>query len=237
MRRKHFLTAAATIAAAAGSACAKGTADQLEAVEPASQFDFPTFRRLIDKPSDVRQLWDASGYQPQILVAILNALNGYQFGYGIAPGRISTVACLHGFANAFAYDDWVWEKYKFGELFNALFGLKDRSGNAVTSNVFAHPRSTFDTAANPNDSKGMYQDNSLATLQRRGVLFCVCHNGAAEQARTLVQSGNAAGMEPSAVLHDLITHVIPGAIVVPSAVATIGLLQNRFRYAYTTVTG
>lgn len=236
MQRKKFLAGAATIAALASSACAKGNADELEAVEPASQFDFTAFRRLVDKPSDVRQLWDAGGYQPQILVAILNSLNGYQFGYGIAPKRIATVACLHGFANAFGYDDWIWEKYKFGELFNEMFGLKDRSGNAVTTNVFAHPRSTFDKAADPNDPKGMYQDNSLSTLQRRGVLFLVCHTGAAEQARTLVQSGGAPGMTPQAVLKDLLAHVIPGAIVVPSAVATIGILQNRFRYAYTTVT-
>ena len=236
MERKTFLAAAATIAALGGSGCAKSSAEQLDAVEPASAFNFSAFAKLVDKPADVRQLWDAGGYQPQILVSILNSLNGYEFGYGIKPNRIGMIACLHGFANAFAYDDAMWQKYKFGQLFNVLFGLKDRSGEPVTRNVFAHARTPFDTTASPDDPEGMYQDNSLETLQRRGVVVLVCHNGAAEQARTLVQSGSAPGMTPQEVLKDLLAHLIPGAHVVPSAVATIGILQNRFRYSYTTAT-
>jgi hypothetical protein len=33
-------------------------------------------------------------------------------------------------------------------------------------------------------------------------------------------------------LRELLANLIAGAAVVPSMVATIGLLQNRFKYAY-----
>jgi hypothetical protein len=81
----------------------------------------------------------------------------------------------------------------------------------------------------------MYQDPTLETLQRRGVVFLLCHTGAAEQARVLA-SGSAAGTTAEGVLHDLLSHVRHGVLVVPSAVATIGLLQSRFNYSYTAVT-
>ena len=35
------------------------------------------------------------------------------------------------------------------------------------------------------------------------------------------------------VLRDLLANLVPAVTVVPSMVATVGLLQNRFHYAYT----
>jgi hypothetical protein len=234
MERKSFLTVAAGVTAlAAASACAKGTANQLELVEPASEFNLAAFTKLVTQPADIRQVWDAGGYHPLILGAVKNSLNGYQFGFGIAPGRISSVLCLHGEAIGFALDDSMWEKYKIG----ASFGFKDPSGNIVASNIFAHARSTAATMTDPNDPSGMYQDGTIEALQRRGVAVFVCHVAAADQAAVLVRNGAApAGATPEAVLEDLTSHLIPGAMVVPSAVATMGLLQYKYHYAYTTST-
>jgi hypothetical protein len=233
MQRKTFLAASATIAALGAGACARGDASELELVEPASQFDYPALKRLVDKSADVRQLWDVGANPPAALSEIKNALNGYQFGYGIKPNRIAMVACLHNVGNIVAYDNAAWKKYDFG----TIFGVKDRSGNPIASNVFAQARGTPNPNADPNDPKGMYQDPTLETLQRRGVVVLLCHTGAAEQARILAESGAPQGMTPQAVLRDLLAHIVPGVLVVPSAVATIGLLQNRFRYSYTAVTG
>jgi intracellular sulfur oxidation DsrE/DsrF family protein len=36
------------------------------------------------------------------------------------------------------------------------------------------------------------------------------------------------------VAGDILTHLIPGALVVPSMVATIAVLQNKYGYAYLT---
>ena len=216
------------VAALATDACAKN-ASRLELVEPKSEFDYAAFAKLVNKPADVKQLWDMNGYVPTALGGIKNAFNGYQFGYGIAPDRIAMTACLHGTANAFAYNDSMWAKYKLGEAFN----FKDPSGNIVSTNIFYHARSQATTTADPNDPTSMYQDGTIEALQRRGLVVMVCHTAAAEQARSLASSGAASGESPEDVLKDLLSNLMPGVTVVPSMVATVGLLQYRFHYAYT----
>ena len=231
MQRKTFLAVAGTAAALGATACATSDAKGLEIVEPASQFNYSALKRLVDKPADVRQVWDVGSNPPAALSEMKNALNGYQFGYGIAPQRIAMVACLHNVGNIAGYDSAAWKKYNFGDV----FGVKDRSGNSVTSNIFAAARSAPNRNDDPNDPKGMYQDPTVQALQRRGVIVLLCHAGAAEQARVLAENGALENMTPEGVLHDLLAHVLPGVLVVPSAVATLGLLQSRFRYAYTSV--
>lgn len=225
--------AGALVAALATDACAKGGASELEIVEGKSEFDYASFVKLVERPgAAVHQLWDIDGYVPRALGAIKSAYNGYQFGYGIAPGSIAMLACLHGYANAFAYNDSVWAKYKIGEA----FGFKDPSGNVVATNIFFHARSQPTITADPNDGASMYQDGTIEALQRRGLNVLVCHTAAAEQARTLVAAGAAPqGSTPSDVLTDLLANLMPGVTVVPSMVATVGILQNRFKYAYTSV--
>lgn len=232
MERKTFLAASAIVAALATDACAKGTPSELEIVETKSEFDYANFAKVVGASADVHQLWDINGYVPTALGAIKSAYNGYQFGYGVPPSRTLMVACLHGYANAFAYDDSIWAKYKIGDA----FGFKDPAGNTVSTNIFYHARSTPNVAADPNDMQSMYQDGTLEALQRRGLLVLVCHTAAAEQARELASSGVApSGMKGPDILQDLLSHLMPKVMIVPSMVATIGLLQNRFKYAYTTV--
>ncbi len=221
------------LAAVATDACAK-SASELEMIEPKSEFDYTAFVKLVNRPFAVRQLWDVNGYIPTALGGIKNAYNGYQFGFGIAPDAIGMIACLHGSANAFAYNDSMWSKYKLGEVFS----FKDPSGNVVTSNIFYHARSQAVTTADPNDPASMYQDGTLEALARRGLTIMVCHTAAAEQARSLIDSGAVrTGTAPSDVLRDLLANLVPGVTVVPSMVATVGLLQNRFHYAYTSPAG
>jgi hypothetical protein len=225
MERKTFIAASAFVAALATDACAKN-ASAFEMVETKAEFDYNGFVRSINRPFDVRQLWDVNGYVPTALGGIKNAFNGYQFGFGIPPERIGMAACLHGTANAFAYDDAMWAKYKLGES----FGFKDPSGNIVATNIFYHARSQAVTTADPNDSSSMYQDGTIEALQRRGLVVMICHTGAAEQARSLA---TVTGTSPADVLNDLLTNTVPNVTIVPSMVAAIGLMQNRFKYAYT----
>ncbi len=73
-------------------------------------------------------------------------------------------------------------------------------------------------------------------LQQRGLIYLTCHTAAEEQARGIVKKGLApAGMTAADVAVDILTHLIPGAIVVPSMVATIAVLQATYRYTYITL--
>jgi intracellular sulfur oxidation DsrE/DsrF family protein len=230
VERRTFIAASAVAAALATDACAK-SASALEMVETKAEFDYPAFVRLVNRPFDIRQLWDVNGYVPTALGAMKNAYNGYQFGYGIPAASIGIAACLHGTATAFAYRDSIWAKYKLGEAFN----FKDPGGNVVSTNIFYHARATDRALADPNDPLSLYQDGTLEALQRRGLIVLVCHTALAEQARSLVNGGAApAGTSPADVLRDLLANLVPGATVVPTMVATVGILQSRFKYAYTT---
>jgi hypothetical protein len=230
VERKTFLAASALAASLVTDACAQNAAGTLQSVEPRSQFDYAAFAKLAGRPFSVKQLWDVNGYVPTVLGGIKNAFNGYQFGYGIAPDRIGAAICLHGSANAFAYNDAMWSAYRLGEA----FGFKDPSGAVVGTNIFYHARSQAVISADPNDPKSMYQDGTIEALQRRGLTVMICHTAAAEQAESLVAGGFAPqGRGAAHVLADLLGNVVPGTVVVPSMEATIGILQNRFGYAYT----
>ncbi|MGH7659819.1 MAG: transcriptional initiation protein Tat, partial [Vulcanimicrobiaceae bacterium] len=73
-------------------------------------------------------------------------------------------------------------------------------------------------------------------LQSRGVVFLTCHTAVMEQSKSLIKGGFApSGMTAKDVAADILTHLIPGAIVVPSGVATVAVLQQVYRYTYITI--
>jgi hypothetical protein len=230
MDRRMFLTASVCSAATIESACAKGRPSELQLVEPKQDFDYARFAGIVGRSADVRQLWDIDEYGTRPLGAIKTAYNAYQFDFAIAPARIAIAACLHGYGNALAYNDAMWAKYDIGRT----FGLKDPTGRALSGNVLYHASTQLNASDDPNDPRSAYQDISLETLARRGVIVLACYAAAAEHAHELVE-GNAApaGMNAADVLADLQANLMPGSSLVPSMVATIGILQNHFSYAYT----
>jgi intracellular sulfur oxidation DsrE/DsrF family protein len=114
--------------------------------------------------------------------------------------------------------------------------LKTRRGEPIVTNVFLPRKKAENGPTNPDDERSPYQDRSIEALQAPGVLFLTCHTALEEQGRALVKAGHAPPrMNRADVAADILTHVIPGAIVVPSMVATIAVLQRRFGYTYITV--
>ena len=47
-------------------------------------------------------------------------LNGFQFSYDIPPDEIQVVVQAYASANAAIYDDFIWEKYRWGEALNVM---------------------------------------------------------------------------------------------------------------------
>lgn len=237
MKRTQFITAASVAGALAATgdvslAAMPDVPGGRDLVEPHSAFDASAFDATLGKKADIRQVWENLGFKPGVFNNIKNSLNGLQFGFGYAPGSIAMAIANHGPSSAYTYSDEVWSKYKIGEFFD----LKDKAGAQITSNVFYARKSTTGGSTDPNDDASMYQDASIAALQARGVVFLTCHTAVEEQSRALVKAGRApAGMTGSDVAADILTHLIPGAFVVPSMVATIAVLQHKFGYTYITV--
>jgi intracellular sulfur oxidation DsrE/DsrF family protein len=212
-------------------AVAEGPPGGTDLVERRANFDEATFDRILGRAAQYRMLWEGVKYVPTFLNNVKNSLNGLEFGFGADPRQIVTAIAGHGPSSAYTYSDYVWQKYRIGEFFD----LKDASGQILTKNVFL-ARTATSASNDPNDEHGPFQDTSVEALQGRGVTFLTCHTAVEEQSRALVKRGFApAGATASEVAVDILTHLIPGAMVVPSMVATIGVLQTRYHYAYLTI--
>jgi len=237
MKRTQFITAASVAGALAATrdvslAAMADVPGGRDLVEPHSAFDASAFDATLGKKADIRQVWENLGFKPGVFNNIKNSLNGLQFGFGYAPASIAMATANHGPSSAYTYSDEIWSKYKIGEFFD----LKDKAGAQITSNVFYARKSSMGGSTDPNNDASMYQDTSIAALQARGVVFLTCHTAVEEQSRALVKAGRApAGMTGSDVAADILTHLVPGAFVVPSMVATVAVLQHKFGYTYITI--
>ncbi|MFN2449919.1 MAG: hypothetical protein ABR508_09085 [Candidatus Baltobacteraceae bacterium] len=229
MNRSMFLASSTSLfALAQAKASAQAVPGGTHDVERAADFDKSAFARAADRGL-VRMVWEQVAFHPQVLANIKNAFNGLQFGFGHAPSQIAMAMANHGASSAYAYSEYLWRKYRIGEALK----LKNAAGNAVTSNVYVKAPRAPELGANPDDENGFYQDTSIEALQARGLLMLTCHTAVEEQARAFVKGGFApAGMTAGAVAADILTHLIPGAVVVPSMVATIAELQQLYRYGF-----
>jgi hypothetical protein len=232
LNRRGFLATSVSAAATPSLAAAQeqipgGT----RAVERRADFDEPAFDAIVGRAAQIRQVYEAVSFQPAVLSSIKNSFNGLQYGFGYAADQIAIALAGHGPSSAYGYSDYLWKTYRIGELFD----LKNAAGEPIASNMFLKPRAPYAPTADPDDDSSMYQDTSIAMLQRRGLIVLTCHTAVEEQARRIVQRGFAPGqMNAAAVADDILTHLIEGAHVVPSMVATLAVLQAKYRYTYLT---
>jgi intracellular sulfur oxidation DsrE/DsrF family protein len=229
MLRKNFIAASAVAAATPSLGNVPGG---LHAVERRGDFDAAAFAAAVGRPAAIREVFEAVAFHPAVLNNVKNALNGLQFGFGYSPESIVIALAGHGPSSAYAYDDEMWAKYRLGEFLH----VADASGAPLRRNAWYARSAGFDPHADPDDPQGMYQDASVQMLQRRGVVVLTCHTAVMEQAKALVAASLAApGACARDVGADLLSHLVPGSVVVPSMVATIAVLQERYRYAYLTI--
>lgn len=233
MNRSGFLATTATLAAGTTAiASAQTVPGGMQVVERKANFDEAGFAAAVDRHSQIRQVWEAVAFKPALWNNVKNAMNGLQFGFGYPEGSFIVAFAGHGPSAAYGFSDYVWSKYRIGAFQN----LTDAAGAPVTSNVYLGSTASPGGPSDPDDPKSMYQDTSIATLQQRGLLVLTCHTAVEEQARGIVSKGFApAGMTAREVAADILTHLIPGAIVVPSMVATVAVLQAKYRYTYITL--
>ncbi len=233
MKRSAFLLTSSAVAVAGASAHTAGVPGGTQLVERGADFDEEGFRRSVGRAARIRQVVESVSFNPATLNNVKNTLNGLHFGFGYPDDAIAVALANHGPSMAYVFDDAMWQKYRIGEFFK----ITGAAGAAVASNIYYPAKSTYDPTASPDDEHGMYQDTSLEMLQRRGVIVLACHTATEEQARKLVANGFApTGAAPADVADDLLMHLIPGAIVVPSMVATIAVLQATYAYTYLNVT-
>jgi intracellular sulfur oxidation DsrE/DsrF family protein len=135
---------------------------------------------------------------------------------GTPENECSVVVVLRHDAICYAFEDRVWPKYKFGEIFKAN---DPATKTASLRNPFAKP------------SPGEYKvpgfgpiPIGINELQASGVMFAVCKMAIGKTSAVLAQS---AGVTAEEVQKDLMSALLPGVQPVPSGVWAIGRAQER----------
>lgn len=225
--RKAFLSAG--LAGAAGAAVALPAAAQL--IQKPGEWLHEGLEAIVKKPARYRQVYDITRINDGVFLNnIKNSLNGLQFSFAAKPEAINIVAALHGLANFLNFDDEAWAKFRLGEF----CGVTDtKTGSAAKRNIFYKSASNTENH-NLNDEASVYQDHSIQALQRRGVHFLICHTATEEQSRKLIAKFHL-DVKPESLVKEMLSHKVPGAIVVPSMVATIAVLQQDGHFSYITL--
>lgn len=114
----------------------------------------------------------------------------------------------------YAFEDRIWEKYKFGEVFK----INDPKTKAPsTRNPFWKPA--------PGDfvlpGFGAVEIG-IDQLQASGVMFCVC-----DAAMTVYSAALAGSNDPATIKKDWLSGLLPGIQPVPSGVWAVGRAQEH----------
>ena len=145
-------------------------------------------------------------------------------GTGSPAKDCGVVVVLRHEAIAYAFQDEMWAKYNFAEVFKATeLGGAFQAADAATATKTRNP--FWNTK--PGDFKlpgfGAV-DIGMKDLMASGVMFCVC-----QAAMTVYSAGVAGhmGQDPKAVVKDWTDHLIPGVQPVPSGVWALGRAQEH----------
>ena len=154
---------------------------------------------------------------PQIHV--FNYINTYKQAYNVPNTSINTVFTCYGppgpVTMPICWNDAMWAKYKVGEQ----IGLKDSSGNFVTSNVFFRPKS-----GDPVLFNGAIAVAGLENLQKLGTTVIMCNNAFMAWVGYLAGKGFGTAVE---VEKELRANLVPGTVIVPAMVIAIEKAQSK----------
>lgn len=219
--RRSLFTGTLTAAGLAVAGCV--TKAHAALVERVRDWDPQALERIAGRPATHKLVFDCTTVKEgTFLNNIKNALNGFQFGFGVDPGAVHLVGALHGAANLLSFDDSMWAKYPLGDL----YAVKDpATGGPAQRNIFL-ARTADANDRDPDSERGIFQDKSIQGLQARGVDFLTCHTATEEQARAIAQK-LALKAPPGEIAQDLLAHRVPGAFVVPAMVTVVALLQQK----------
>jgi intracellular sulfur oxidation DsrE/DsrF family protein len=143
---------------------------------------------------------------------------------GTPEKESSVVVVLRHDAIPYAFEDRLWAKYKFGDVFKAheigpAFQAADAATATSVRNPFWKPKKGDFKAPGFGDVQ-----IGINELQASGVMFCVCN-----AAMTVYSAALAQGMkmEPADVMKDWLAGLLPGVQVVPSGVWAVGRAQEH----------
>jgi hypothetical protein len=188
------------------------------------QWDHAALSEVIAYRGGPKQVWDNTEIASPWLNFMRNSLNAQIWSFRHPDFLV--VSATHGTAHLALFEPAMWEKYQLAELTGGKFQsntlIAEQKGAAADPRDYENPEGAFSP-----------HDNSIPTLQRRGVVFLACHNAIWELAKTLI----AAELNPDKFAHgalaaELTNHLISSAVLTPGMAGTLPELQRAgFDYA------
>jgi hypothetical protein len=136
-------------------------------------YRFQELENIVNRTAQIKQVYQWPNIANTLIFSnIRNGLNGFQFSYDSPPDDIQVVVQAYASANAATYDDFIWEKYRWGE---ALAVRDPQTNQPATRNIWysspvAHTTLTPGRQPVQRDHP-FFDDISIEGLQRRRVLF------------------------------------------------------------------
>ena len=190
------------------------------------QWDAEAIALVLGSKAEPRQAWNNTEIGGYWLTVMRNALNTQIWGFQHSDFLV--VSATHGSAGFALYDQATWDKYAIGSLFAGKFDDKFKTNALMVEKTARDPRD-FE------DPSGLYSsaDDSIPTLQRRGVVFMACHNAIWEHAAILMKRDqNPDKLDQGTLAAELTNHLVAGTILTPGIVGTLVELQKAgFFYA------
>ncbi|MDD2876081.1 MAG: transcriptional initiation protein Tat [Acidiphilium sp.] len=187
------------------------------------QWDSEALHLLFTYSGGPKQVWDNTDLASPWLNLMRNAINAQIWSWK-HPDFIA-VSATHGTAHLALYDSYIWDKY-----------LTKFTGGKIQSNTWMDigPAAKA-SAADYNNPTGVFSpfDNSIPVLQRRGAVFCACHNEVWEVTMGILKKGiNPDKLSHPALAAEFTNHLVPGVVLTPGAVGTLPELQLAgYQYA------
>ncbi len=142
-----------------------------------------------------------------------NYLNSWRDAFGVAESDVNLVMAVRGTGIPLVLNDALWQKFHLGEQ----YGINDPTTKAPgTRNLFID--------ANIVPGGAVDSGSSVQALQKRGVLFLVCHNTIEGATKKLSAAGFGT---PESVRTSILGGIVPGVLVVPAMVIAFTEMQER----------
>ena len=186
------------------------------------QWDAEALALVLASRAEPRQVWNNTEIGGYWLTVMRNALNTQIWGFRHPDFLV--VSATHGSAGIGLYDQAMWDKYDIAKLLKGKLASNTLiiEKTARDPGDFENPEGTFSAT-----------DDSIPTLQRRGVVFLACHNAIWAHAELLIKQGsNPDKRDVGRLAAELTNHLVPGVVLTPGIVGTLPELQKAgFVYA------
>lgn len=142
-----------------------------------------------------------------------NYLNDWRASFGVPEQDINLVMAVRGTGIPIVLNDALWQRFHLGEQYGIVDPATKSPG---THNLFV---ASHVTAGGLVDAAA-----TVEALQKRGVLFLVCHNTVEGATKKLSAAGFGS---PDEVRNAILGGILPGVTLVPAMVIAFTEMQER----------